>query len=197
MSERHDQRIQRRRVCQLQLREPPVAQRLPDGPRRRQLDVQRHRRHCRQRQQPGQPHRPHGWANPMPPAAAHRPPICSPAPASASPSTSAAAGPILPCLPRKRHPVTAYGLTISIDGGAPCSFPKVRQGIRAISSAWGWERTAAFSVGAGYHTVPSRTPPAAAAPRSASMTLASRRSTACSMTWPPRAPLPSVPSSPT
>ena len=49
-----------------------------------------------------------------------------------------------------------YGLTISIDGGAAlqlCEGGAGYSGSTTSTSQWGWERTTAFSVTAGYHTV--------------------------------------------
>ena len=48
----------------------------------------------------------------------------------------------------------SYGLTTSIDGGAALELSEGGAGYTGNgSSAWGWERTGAFSVNAGYHTV--------------------------------------------
>ncbi len=49
-----------------------------------------------------------------------------------------------------------YGLTISIDGGAALELSEGGAGYSGSTtstSVWGWERTGAFSVNAGYHTV--------------------------------------------
>ena len=49
-----------------------------------------------------------------------------------------------------------YGLTISIDGGAALELSEGGAGYSgstSSSSQWGWDRTAAFNVTAGYHTV--------------------------------------------
>ncbi len=50
----------------------------------------------------------------------------------------------------------SYGLTISIDGGAALELSEGGAGYSGSTtstSVWGWERTGAFNVTAGYHTV--------------------------------------------